>query len=1293
MIIRGITFIIFFFCSFTLLAQTSYTSNVVNGDWDDPNSWLPNTGFPGAVDDVLVLSGHTISVTDTEEVNNIIINGILDHFGKSLTIYGAYEVNGLHQSDEDINMNGVGETINGTGTLRLIGNKDFQINDDRTILSSANLVINLDAGSQDMIIKTATVTNEGSVELIGGMKRAGGDGTWINASNSFLRVFGSVQDHPGFTFTSSASGNTVEYSGSSRTLTLPTSNTYYNFIIDGSGTKTLDGSITINGDFENKASLNTDGYDIDIKGNWTELGTFTPGTGEVTFSGTSDQSVSGAESFYDLNVSTSSGELSIDDDIVIQNLFTLNGIILAGSNQVTVGTAVGTGSLTYTSGLIDGKLEQYTSNAASQTISFPVGAPKFDISVGYKLVTLSLTSSSISSGGSILVEFVNSVPGNGGSAWIEGSTFNNTFSDGYWQVTDKNGFALTTFNLSLKINELEGFIIDNSERVLAGTSPNWSFQGSHGSNNGIIVSRTGLNTFEDFALASTNSCTAPGAPSFTAAPTTVCINSSDTYTVTLVSGYTYYWTVSGGTFNVNGQTSYNAFEYNSILVDWGLSGGNYEVSVLAFDPLCTFSDISTIAVTLEPFTPSSISGRTVLEQNTANEPYSITGLGPNYSYNWTINGGSLDPPGDTDFITADWGGQGAASVVVNSETTDCPSVTSPNIRKFITLFSTFVSQDPGDLDDDVNWVGGTAPGDLDNIRVEHVMTGSDDKRYNHVIISSTGSLTINNKSIEITGLFGNYGSLEVTMNKNLTLNASKDYNLEGSGTVIAQNMILFGSDRSIDSLATLTWDISSDLDIDINLTNKGSLTLLDLPLSTTGSGMVDTSDPDNVIIYGGADQNFSLNPVIPSYNNLTLSGSGTKTSTGVITVNGDLNVSTGVSLDAETLNISGGGSVASGASITITTAGNLSGDVLDNQSGGTIEFNDATASSTSTGYIDGPVIFTAGSNTSFEYPIGDGTIWARMGIGTLTSGSQFTGQYFYSDPQVAYNTNIDATDFADPAASVSTEEYWVLSYGGGGASSAIVTLYWQDGTRSGISDLGDLTITKHDGTDWGRDGNPGVGTSTTGTTSSGTVYTTLAYTSFSPFTFASAMGLNPLPIELIDFTGTPIETGVLLEWETAIEINNDYFEVESSDDGESFRPIVRIPGKGNTSGSRVYRYIDAMPYQGINYYRLKQTDYDGTFTYTRMISVLVDNSPFKLLIYPNPVSNGKFTLSGNIKSIDQPVAVRMINSMGEVKFQKLIQPDYTRFEVDFAIDSLPSGVYYISLQQGIFKSVRRVIIY
>ncbi len=94
-----------------------------------------------------------------------------------------------------------------------------------------------------------------------------------------------------------------------------------------------------------------------------------------------------------------------------------------------------------------------------------------------------------------------------------------------------------------------------------------------------------------------------------------------------------------------------------------------------------------------------------------------------------------------------------------------------------------------------------------------------------------------------------------------------------------------------------------------------------------------------------------------------------------------------------------------------------------------------------------------------------------------------------------------------------------------------------------------------------------------------------------------------LPIELTDFSAANYAGEIALQWVTASELNNDYFTLERSVDGVNFEAIHYEPGAGNSNEALSYSYSDYVAENGIYYYRLKQTDYDGTATYSDVISV------------------------------------------------------------------------------------------
>ncbi|MBK5286317.1 MAG: T9SS type A sorting domain-containing protein [Bacteroidia bacterium] len=117
-----------------------------------------------------------------------------------------------------------------------------------------------------------------------------------------------------------------------------------------------------------------------------------------------------------------------------------------------------------------------------------------------------------------------------------------------------------------------------------------------------------------------------------------------------------------------------------------------------------------------------------------------------------------------------------------------------------------------------------------------------------------------------------------------------------------------------------------------------------------------------------------------------------------------------------------------------------------------------------------------------------------------------------------------------------------------------------------------------------------------------------------------------LPVELINFTGYNIGTGNVLEWQTATETNNDYFILERSSVGIDFENIGTIDGHGNSTQLLNYKFNDNNPLSGINYYRLKQVDYNGDFNNSKTIAVRNNLSGIPCFVFQEELS-GNFILS------------------------------------------------------------------
>jgi hypothetical protein len=113
---------------------------------------------------------------------------------------------------------------------------------------------------------------------------------------------------------------------------------------------------------------------------------------------------------------------------------------------------------------------------------------------------------------------------------------------------------------------------------------------------------------------------------------------------------------------------------------------------------------------------------------------------------------------------------------------------------------------------------------------------------------------------------------------------------------------------------------------------------------------------------------------------------------------------------------------------------------------------------------------------------------------------------------------------------------------------------------------------------------------------------------------------NPLPIQLLEFTAKYTGEEVNLKWETASEINNDYFSIERSNDGVNFETVATIKGANNSTINKEYSFTDETPLFGTSYYRLKQTDFDGkseTFKTVAVTKMGKLNQSESMVVYSN----------------------------------------------------------------------------
>lgn len=293
-------------------------------------------------------------------------------------------------------------------------------------------------------------------------------------------------------------------------------------------------------------------------------------------------------------------------------------------------------------------------------------------------------------------------------------------------------------------------------------------------------------------------------------------------------------------------------------------------------------------------------------------------------------------------------------------------------------------------------------------------------------------------------------------------------------------------------------------------------------------------------------------------------------------------------------------------------------------------------------FVDGPLQIEG--NNSLFFPVGHHNIYGPIEIHNQSPNSNsnaYKATYFFE-------TYPDQTT-ANNLEHVSSVEYWKLLRTAGTADVEY-ELYWFDNQRSGISDLSDLTIGLYDSTSnqWENVG----AVTTTGTLQSGSIRSSSRQGQFGPATFGSVGGGNILPIELAYFTATLNDRGTVdLEWATYVEINNDYFTIERSTDGQNFVPIGEVAGAGNSDQQQDYYFEDASPKAGTNYYRLKQTDFNGASEYFDIQTVkvpLTATSASQLQIMeaaPNPVQT--YTNLTVEAPADGPVQLMVTNMQGQ----------------------------------------------
>ncbi len=370
------------------------------------------------------------------------------------------------------------------------------------------------------------------------------------------------------------------------------------------------------------------------------------------------------------------------------------------------------------------------------------------------------------------------------------------------------------------------------------------------------------------------------------------------------------------------------------------------------------------------------------------------------------------------------------------------------------------------------------------------------------------------------------------------------------------------------------------------------------------------------------------------------------------------------------------------------------------------------AQSGSSKYVEGKLQWTTDGSSLYTFPIGDATHTAQGFTIDVTgaNGSNVLGYleanttspiqaYAYCDMETPNGgTGQIGTGIGTPDGTLDQIEFniesplqWDITNPNGG-----ITTYDLVVLATGTQDINPITSTN--GTDIrylmknGQPGNPTVAITNgapafnaTGFEACPNQYTLNGLSSFSKFTLDGAtQNSTTLPVDLLYFNAKSSDNKtVQTTWATVTEINNDFFTVERSKNGEVFEFVGKVQGAGNYAGELNYSLVDDAPYEGTSYYRLKQTDFDGQFEYSNIVAVNLNTKTTSTFnVFPIPFNN---TITVNVSN-DELVNAIVYDLSGKV----IVTDSFVGAKV-LDMSNLSAGTYFINLSTNTSTEMIKLI--
>ena len=322
------------------------------------------------------------------------------------------------------------------------------------------------------------------------------------------------------------------------------------------------------------------------------------------------------------------------------------------------------------------------------------------------------------------------------------------------------------------------------------------------------------------------------------------------------------------------------------------------------------------------------------------------------------------------------------------------------------------------------------------------------------------------------------------------------------------------------------------------------------------------------------------------------------------------------------------------------------------------------------------------SNDTFTFPIGTATDYLPLTL-TMNSATYGSGSYVDIDLNLPGSGHPNRDDRnidigGDDTGTVSVDylsSYYTLTANNISSPDFDVTYRYAQSQVLGTTEANMVaalyrTHPIHDVLDWFARGMVNASTNT------------VFFPSADAFgdLYAMDVTLERLPIKLLTFVADVSEKKVRLRWSTGEEEGNSFFTIERGSDPSHFETIEFIAGAGDSEEILHYEYLDESPLSGRYYYRLKQTDFSGDFTYSELVSAWID-PPVELEIYPNPVKSGE-TVKIRFPDSEKPEVfeLALYNANGTLEDRKRVEINPGSISYFLINGDIQKGLHFLVFQ-------------